>query len=470
MIAVVVGIAAFARFHEIGRRSLWFDEGVTLGMLHLPLTEFFRAAWQSVGLNNQILYYLVLRQWHVLGEDEAILRAFSAILSTGAVALTCILGRRLFGTAAGITAGIVLSVHWYAIRMAQEARSYGLTVFLVSLAALLLARFVDSGRRRDVVGWVLASSLALYAHFFALFPIAAQVIALPVLGWASLMRRRALIAGSLAILAFALPIIVFLLLAPPSLLHWVRATGLVEIGEILSGGNTYLLLFHVVLFAVALARGFGESHPNRRWGIFLILFWAAFPPLAMAIISLRHTILIDRYVSMSIPAWAIVVGMVVGPLIARRPSRVLGLGVLVFFVVSELGMLNRLYSEPFEDWRTPARSVAASTRPGDAIVYNSPWGGLAFGYYLDQSSRRPENIQPGSLLFQGAFDPAVAVGRERVWVVLSRYDPNFHKWVRRLLKGSHPVISRRNFGAIRVILYDVKPRREGDGAFGSPGP
>lgn len=470
MLAAVVGIAAFARFHEIGRRSLWFDEGATLGMVRLPLGEFLREGWRSVELNNQILYYLVLRPWHHLGESEATLRSFSALFSTCAVALTCALGRRLFGTAAGVAAAAVLSIHWLAIGTAQEARSYGLTVFLVTLAALFLERVVASDRRRDVVGWSLASGLALYAHFFAIFPVFAQVISLPLAGRGSAVRRRPVAAGALAILACALPIVVFLLGAPPGLLRWVPpvdAARLIQVGAHLSGGKSYLLVFHLVLFAVALVRGLGESRPARRWGVSLVLLWATFPPVAMAAISLRHPILIERYVSMSLPAWALVAGMVLGPLVERRALRALGLGLLAFILVAELDMLDGLYSGPYEDWRTPAAAVAACARPGDAMVYESPWGGHAFGYYLDQSPRRPENLQPGSLLFSGAFDPAEALGRERIWVVLSRDRPGFEAWVHRLLSGSHPALSRRSFGAVRVLLYDVLPRRGPGCSFGA---
>jgi hypothetical protein len=149
--------------------------------------------------------------------------------------------------------------------------------------------------------------------------------------------------------------------------------------------------------------------------------------------------------------------------------RALGLGLVAYFLLSEAHKLSDLDTDPFEDWRTPARAVAASTRLGDAIIYNSAWGGLTLGYYLDQSPRRPENLQRGPLLFSGTFDPADALARERVWVVLSRADVDFEARVDRLLSQSHPVISRGRFGFLDILLFDVRQRPEGDGTFGTPG-
>lgn len=44
---VLLLVAAALRFHDIGRRSIWFDEAVTLAMVCLPFYEGRRAAWSK---------------------------------------------------------------------------------------------------------------------------------------------------------------------------------------------------------------------------------------------------------------------------------------------------------------------------------------------------------------------------------------------------------------------------------------
>lgn len=466
---LVLGVATLARFHEIGSRPIWFDEGVTLGVVRLPLGEFLRNAW-DVKLNNQVFYYLALRPWHVLGESEATVRAFSAVFSAFSVALIVLLGRRLFGTAAGLSAGALLSVHWFSIRYAQEARSYAFTTFLACLAALLLARFLERGRRRDLAGWTLISGLTVYAHFFALFPIAAQALSLLALGPRALNQRRTLAAGLAGIALLATPIVVFLAGAPPSLLRWlppVSADRMIQQTGYLAGGGGELPWIYALVFALLLVRIVTESNAIARWGIALALSWAIVPLLAMSAVSLWNPILLNRYLAMSVPAWPLAAAAIVRPLPAHRWLTVAGYALLGVVLVSEIRSIGSAYRAGTEDWRAPAAMVARDSKPGDVIIYNSPWSAFAFGYYLERAPRRPEPLQQGNLLYTEDFDVAQAAGHERIWVVLSRHDRKRAAAMHAALVRTHPKTWHHNFGALRVVLYERDPKRQ---AAAQPGP
>jgi mannosyltransferase len=471
LILLLLGLAAGLRFHEIGRKAIWFDEGATLGMARLPILSFLRELWDPY-LNNQAVYYVLYRPWHAMGESEAMVRAFSALFSVASVAVVVELGRRIFGASAGLVAGAILTLHAASIRYAQEARAYSLTMFLVCLSALFLWRFVSDGRKRDAVAWSVAGGLAMYSHFFAMFAVGAQAVALLALGWSELKARRPLWAAVLGLALLALPIVLFSAHAPIQAISWIApvdASGLAYVATFLAGGRAFLLVFALALFASAVPRVIRDGRPMRRFGLALGLSWAVLPFLAMVAVSeLARPILLDRYLLASVPAWALTLAGCLGPLIERRSLAPVGLALAAFVLVSEAEAVGTVYQEPFEDWRTPAARVAAATRPGDAIVFEGPWAGLAFGYYLDRAGQRPAPLQPGPLIISAAFDEEKAAACERVWVVLSREDEARAGRIHRLLSLVHPIVSGFDFGPLRVVLYDVRRRTPAEGAFTLP--
>ncbi len=469
MTAILI-IAAAVRFYGIDRRSIWFDEAVTLGVARLPLVEHLRHAW-DVSLNNQLFYYLLYRPWHSLGEAEATVRAFSAICSVAGVAVLYFLGRRLFGTAAGIIAALVLALHSGSIWYAQEARSYSLAIFLATLSSLFLVRHVQNGALRDLVFWVVASSLSCYSHFFAGLAIEAQVISLAALGIHTLRQRKGLLWGVVIIALITLPIVVHMILSPKGIVNWIPEISwksILNVVEFLAGGNLVLLVFFLSFVLVLLAKPFLTRSASDWWNNALVVAWALLPLLTLAAVSLIQPILINRYAIFAVPGWALAAGAVLGNLLER--SRVvkigacMALGLLFTAEAYEIRISNDL---PFEDWRLPAAQVAAATLPGDVIIYNTTWAGLPFEYYLDRAPLRPRALQAGNLLI-GETDYIQNLNQYvRVWLVTSRQDNAKCKMLSDVLVRGHPFVSWKEYNAavITVVLFDVRPRASGAGAF-----
>ena len=454
---IVVVVAAAARFYEIGRRSVWFDEGLTLAMVRVTLGEVLSHFWNPT-LNNQIFYYLSLRPWHLLGDDIEIVRAFSAAASVGAVWLTCLLGSRLFGPLAGLSAGALLAVHWFAIRYAQEARGYALATLCACAAAFLLMRAVEHGRRRDVAAWVVASALAMYSHSFAMFMIAAQILSLAALGPRTLFRRKDILAGAAAIAGCVLPIVWSLATASAGLISWippVSGESLQRSVRALAGGSAWLAYVYAAIFAIVLIRLAIEREPLARWGAALVLLWALAPLAILATISLSRPVLLDRYLVMSVPAWTLAAAAAASTLAARRLLLPGAIALVALPLTFEMQSIGYVYRDAFEDWKTPALVAAREMRPGDSILYESSWSAFAFEYYLERSEAPlPARIQHGELLFSNAFDEAEASAADRVWLILSRENITRGIRLEGLLERSHPKRSSKWAGDLRVMLYE----------------
>src|SRR5215471_6400520 len=93
VVLLIVLLAAALRLHEIGRQSLWNDEGNTLRLVERSVPSLLENASHDIHPPG---YYLALKAWWSLtGESEFALRAFSAL--TGLLTVACVytLGRAL---------------------------------------------------------------------------------------------------------------------------------------------------------------------------------------------------------------------------------------------------------------------------------------------------------------------------------------------------------------------------------------
>src|SRR5262249_21522972 len=100
----------------------------------------------------------------------------------------------------GLMSAALVAVNPMLLWYSQEARAYGLLVLFGALSLLWCIRAARSGSRRDFVWWGVFSGLALATHYFAVFPLLAEL--------AILLRRRGRSAlpglGVLAAFALAL--------------------------------------------------------------------------------------------------------------------------------------------------------------------------------------------------------------------------------------------------------------------------
>ena len=61
LLAAIVVIASLLRFHAIGQKNVWVDEGVSIALARLDWYNFVRILWRHEA--NMTLYYLFLRAW-----------------------------------------------------------------------------------------------------------------------------------------------------------------------------------------------------------------------------------------------------------------------------------------------------------------------------------------------------------------------------------------------------------------------
>jgi mannosyltransferase len=495
--AVVVATIAAAGLclHALSAKSFWTDEGVSAAFIHLDWYNFARILWRREA--NMALYYLLLRAWGQLGDSVAWIRALSVIQAVATVPFLYVVTRRLFGTAAGVVAAILLAVNAYHVRYAQEARSYSLVTFLVTVATYFFVRAVQKRHRRDWTWYVVSSVLALYAHFFAVLVIVAH--------WVSLKAVRPTVATTAdahpqsakgrapyssmvlrdfywavkRIALWTLPVWFFIATTGAGPIRWLQRPGLKDLywffEEFAGNAGTPLFWLYLacgVLAVIAAGRAWLRSRRSpETWHYAVALAWFLVPVLISLVFSLARPVFLPRYLIVSLPG--LVVCAAAGLLSFRQ--RWMAAPVVALMVWFALNGVHSYYKFDFditrEDYKSVAAYVIERAQPGDAVLFYKGQGRFAYSYYvghLPAVNNRPTIISPGHgdrpewRDFMGKVTPQALESAtrdyRRVWLVLSqnlvpRGEDQTTQQIKTAIAGRYRLVDRHEFTGITVYLY-----------------
>jgi uncharacterized membrane protein len=177
----LIALGAALRFATLGVQSYHHDEIVTASRV---LRVGFGHAMDAVGFSESAppLYYALAWVWTQLtGTGPWGLRSLSALAGVATIPVAFLVGRELRGNRTGFLATALVAVNPMLIWYSQEARAYALLAFFCALSLLYCVRALrpeQEDERRSLVLWGVFSALALATHYFAVFPLAAEVIVL----------------------------------------------------------------------------------------------------------------------------------------------------------------------------------------------------------------------------------------------------------------------------------------------------
>jgi mannosyltransferase len=206
-LAGLIALGAAVRFATLGVQSYHHDEVITaIRVIPGSFTDMLRAVEHSE--SNPPLYYVLAWGWaKAFGTGEVGLRSLSALFGAATVAVAYCLGRELASARCGLIAAALVAVNPMLIWYSQEARSYALLVFFGALSLLFFARALRTRGGRDLTLWMLASALALYSHYFAVFPVGIEAAWLLVVLRARWRAAVPAVAGVVAVGLALLPLL-----------------------------------------------------------------------------------------------------------------------------------------------------------------------------------------------------------------------------------------------------------------------
>lgn len=448
--ATSAGLTALLCLAGLTSRSVWIDEAVALRIAQTP-------GWSVLMSDggNMPAYYLLLRAWTVFGDGPAALRLPSVLFATAAVALGYLLAFRMFGGRVAAFTAALMAVNSSLITYGQEARSYAMTLMLVTAAWLAL----DVAAERRTLPWFLLwgalNALAVASHLFSVLLVAAQLAALTFLpartvSWKGLLAGLGATAlGSAPFLAAASRGDVQIDWIPPP-----SAAAFRQVVLFLGGANfepspdllprmAALLVLGVgavgwaagVWVAAKTLRKAGRSRTG--WAHAVPAIWLVLPLAGATVASLAaHPLLVPRFYIALIPAGCMLLALA----LSRLPGRFANAGLAVLLILGLSGVV-RSYGYTDWGWREVAGYLNRVAGPGEAVVVLPGRQRLALEYALQHGPETPpfEIIspeltpwRPPEATVYGVSDAFVrtnspagaaaeAAGRQRFWVVTADF-------------------------------------------------
>jgi mannosyltransferase len=493
-LAVIVAIGLMLRLYCLGAKNLWLDEMWSLTIARMPLRSVLWSARTQDP--NAALYNVLLHFWIWLGESEAVLRGLSLLFGVALIPAIYLLSRRLFHTSVGLLAAALTAVNLFHIQYSQEARAYSLVVLLVTLSSFSFAEYVSKQSRRAWIAYVIFSSLAVYAHIFAVLVLASQFVSLlflprSVAPWKRLIQAAAastLLMAPLAALVYTRvrhPFIAFNWIPRPtarrvydlfySLVGNANYYG-IPIPHTIAGRIVLVTcgLLSILAMIVACRTWIATRRSQYTWRFALLVSWVFLPIIVVVSFSiLFQSWFINRYLLICLPALLIIISA--GVQFVRPPW--IGAGTAVIILSAQLAGLPQYYRYrvEYQEWNAATAYVLAEQQPGDAAIFCVAHGRMLFDYYRERYSRYPQSPDVGYPdLMNETSDPqalsyfpplksgqleAMIARHRRVWVVEypDEWAPGSAttRNIKTTLAAAYPYLRETRFYTVITELYSA---------------
>jgi mannosyltransferase len=177
-LSVLVVVATALRLIHIGSQSYWGDEDATVRLMRQSLWHMFRYGIVTTEATPP-LYYVIAAFWsRIFGTGEFALRSLSALVGVATVVVAYAIGVELRSRRGGLILAAFVSLSPLMVWYSQDARAYSLLIFLTSLALLFFAQALRTESSKSIWLWAFAAAAALTTHYFAIFVIAPEAVAL----------------------------------------------------------------------------------------------------------------------------------------------------------------------------------------------------------------------------------------------------------------------------------------------------
>jgi mannosyltransferase len=414
-------LAFLLRLYRLNVQSLWFDESLSALFASQP----FKVSIQSMleeGLHHSPLFYILLRPFAAGRFDEFVLRFLPATLGVCAVPLLAHVGRIVAGARVGILAAILLVINPFHVWYSQETRMYTLLIVCALGAMFFFMRNLHSVRLRNWLGIAIFTAIGINTHHFAFFIPLVQFTFLLL----TLRQNHRLLR----------PWTAAMLLAGLSLIPWIwvvikrgqfygasAAVNPVSWYDFLQtfwnfsiGYSEHIAPFIIValsLFFVLMLAGMKVAQKSEvGW---LVLLWLLIPPAVTFLLSLRLPMYVDRYISLSLPPFLLLLVLGIESIVWDKP-RLLMIGCSVTAMVVGLGRVyydTSVYARA--DWRSVGAYLEQNAYAED-ILLTTQWADLVPLHFYYHGGATVESLAAGDRVNLPASP--VAETYPQVWLII----------------------------------------------------
>jgi mannosyltransferase len=419
------------RLAHLAAKPFWFDECFSVELVRLDWRNFLHLLWWREA--NMSLYYLLLRAWLGIApfstQSGFYIRSLSVVFAVATLPALYWIARLLYDRRVALIAAVLFTANAYSVRYAQEARSYALFLLLATLSSSFLIAWLRKPIRRNLVGYIALSILAVYAHFYALLLIAVQWMVLRGANFEEFvgpsaetehdvgaLHNQATMGAQLRrawkiIGITVLPLLIFVAKTGTGPIRWIPRPGvhdLLVFFENLAGSNGGSLLAIYAFACIAAVAGAGIKFWTRDsgwegWRTQFLLLWLLFPPLLTVLLSQAHPVFLGRYMIFCLPPLLI---LAAAGLARLRQSWMLAVVLTATLFLSLQGVAF-VYAHDFDTERDGSGAasdfILDHTLPGDGVIFHIAGGRVPYEFF--RSLRAGENT--ASPTFRRSLGPEI---------------------------------------------------------------
>ena len=389
---ILILVLAFAlRIYHMDRESVWWDEYATHAHLTAPsLTEFLTLSRTLDPLALPLYYTLEYAAFHKISSSLFVLRLLSVLIGIASIYTVWLLGRKSFGTGAGLFAAAMMTLSPVHIYHAQGIRAYGLFTCLAALMIWSFMKLTEEEKRGHWLLHLVVAAALYWTHPFAVLLAAVPGVYLLIQG-----RKRLflLIRWAAAQLLLLLPLALWLFstrfwpretteswLALPGFGNVVADIFFDDIaafqlqfraGQAASAAGIFrwipdLLLAALILLLLAVMLRKMLHSKNSKCPLSLHFLWLVLPPLLLLLLSLvLRPCMFPRYTVHCSLALYLLIGAALTQIRAKWKQWLTGTLLILLMAVQWLWLQP---GPQRTDWFSAARLLHDQAMPEDLVL------------------------------------------------------------------------------------------------------
>jgi len=383
-------------------QSFWLDETV---QAITSKSSFLGLFTELRGDFHPPLYHLLMWLWvHLFGNGEIAMRLPSVFFGTVTIYVVYLIAKKLLAKKSKfpLIAALFMATAPFHIYYSQEARTYATTAFLASLSIYWFIKMIGNNGKRQSSSlfYILTTVLLLYADYYGLFVLLAQIVAALII---SSHRETRFCRRQVLIFLLFLPCLPLLWLqfktgsqATTLLPQWGRLVNLsflkalpltfikFSLGRITIFNKKIYAAVAAVLFlsyGFIFLNGFFKNKKFRFNNLSLIiLFWLLGPVLLAWLISLFIPNYQPFRLLLVLPAFYLLLVYGISKFSVRKIQMILAIGIVVVNLVS----VGVYYFNPYfhrEDWRGAVHYIEEQGNEKSLALLPSETSHWPYDYY-----------------------------------------------------------------------------------------
>ena len=405
------------RLYHLGDVSIWLDESITQLYSSTSFFDIWHICFYSD--QNPPLYYWIEHVILQFGDSEVVLRIFSAIIGTLTIPLIFYAGKEFYNEDIGIISAALLTFSTFHILYSQEARSYSLLVFFLTIA---LIWYLKSVQTNDVKAWFIFgifSALAIWTHYFAIIPIGtlflyALIYQMKTSG--KITSIKPILLAGFVVLILSSPLFIMML---NSLISKVESAVTMNWGiqgfsliirifsDNLGPGKAKALLLGTFMI-IGLISLFWVKREKFLFLIFMILiplpvlYYASF---WIPVVS-RYSIFLLPFLLISISFFFLLFQKYV-----KKPLFIITVVIIIGVIcIPSLSAYYSADSKNGENWKDASLNIKNLEEPGSVIVIMPEYCSTPFNYYYNNTSEKTYEFSVGN---QSDIDNIISANKEK---------------------------------------------------------